>query len=43
MTRPPPPLGEGVVTRRMWAGIMFVGAAMATGVLLVLDASLPAG
>ena len=40
MTRPPRPRGEGVITRRMWAGIFFVGAIMAAGTLLVLDASL---
>ena len=43
MARPPRPRGEGVVTRRMWAGILFVGAVMAAGTLLVLDASLPGG
>ena len=43
MTRPPRPRGEGVITRRMWAGIIFVGAIMAAGTLLVLDASLPGG
>ena len=43
MTRPPRPRGEGVITRRMWAGIFFVGAVMAAGTLLVLDASLPGG
>jgi Ca2+-transporting ATPase len=43
MTRPPRPRGEGVITRAMWAGIFFVGAVMATGTLLVLDASLPGG
>jgi len=32
-----------VITRRMWAGIIFVGAIMAAGTLLVLDASLPGG
>ena len=35
--------GEGVITRRMWAGIFFVGAVMAAGTLFVLDASLPGG
>ena len=40
---PPRPRGEGVITRRMWAGIFFVGAVMAAGTLLVLDASLPGG
>jgi Ca2+-transporting ATPase len=43
MTQPPRPRGEGVITRRMWAGIFFVGAVMAMGTLLVLDASLPGG
>ena len=38
MRRPPRPRGEGVITRRMWMGIFFVGAIMATGTLLVLDA-----
>ena len=39
----PRPRGEGVVTRNMWVGIFFVGAIMAAGTLLVLDASLPGG
>lgn len=43
MTRPPRPRGEGVITRRMWRGIFLVGAVMAAGTLLVLDASLPGG
>jgi Ca2+-transporting ATPase len=43
MSRPPRPRGERVVTARMWAGIVFVGAVMAAGTLLVLDASLPGG
>ena len=43
MQRPPRPRSEGVVTRRMWAGIVFVGAIMAAGTLLLLDASLPGG
>jgi P-type Ca2+ transporter type 2C len=43
MDRPPRPREEGVITRRMWAGIFFVGAIMAAGTLLVLDASLPSG
>jgi Ca2+-transporting ATPase len=43
MTRRPRPRGEGVVTRRMWAGIFLVGVVMAAGTLLVLDASLPGG
>jgi Ca2+-transporting ATPase len=32
-----------MITRTMWAGIFFVGAIMAAGTLLVLDASLPGG
>jgi Ca2+-transporting ATPase len=43
MNEPPRPRGEGVITRRMWAGIIFVGAIMAAGTLLILDASLPGG
>lgn len=43
MDVPPRPRGEGVITRRMWAGIVFVGAIMAVGTLIVLDASLPGG
>jgi Ca2+-transporting ATPase len=43
MNRAPRPRSEGVITRQMWAGILFVGAIMATGTLLVLDASLPGG
>ena len=43
MRRPPRPRGEGVLTRPMWAGIVFVGAIMAIGTLGVLDASLPGG
>jgi Ca2+-transporting ATPase len=43
MRQPPRPRGEGVITRRMWAGIFFVGAVMAFGTLFVLDASLPGG
>jgi P-type Ca2+ transporter type 2C len=43
MTKPPRPRGEGVITRGMWAGIFYVGAIMAVGTLLVLDASLPGG
>src|SRR5690606_30508374 len=40
---PPRERGEGVLTGRMWRGIFFVGAIMAAGTLLVLDASLPGG
>jgi P-type Ca2+ transporter type 2C len=43
MTTPPRPRGEGVITRGMWSGIVEVGAIMAVGTLLVLDASLPGG
>jgi Ca2+-transporting ATPase len=43
MSEAPRPRGEGVITRGMWAGILFVGAIMAVGTLLVLDASLPGG
>ncbi|HEX6136958.1 MAG TPA: HAD-IC family P-type ATPase, partial [Casimicrobiaceae bacterium] len=43
MTKPPRPRREGVVTRRMWSGILQVGVAMAAGTLLVMDASLPGG
>ncbi len=43
MHQPPRPTGEGVVTGRMWRGIVFVGAIMAAGTLFVLDASLPGG
>ena len=43
MSRPPRPKGERVITGRMWAGIIFVGAVMAAGTLLVLDWSMPGG
>jgi Ca2+-transporting ATPase len=43
MTQPPRPRAEGVITRRMWSGIFFVGTVMAAGTLLVLDATLPGG
>jgi len=43
MNRSPRPQGSGVITRRMWSGIAFVGLVMAAGTLLVLDASLPGG
>jgi Ca2+-transporting ATPase len=43
MDQPPRPTGERVVTGRMWGGIVFVGAVMAAGTLLVLDAGLPGG
>jgi Ca2+-transporting ATPase len=43
MQQPPRPIGEGVLTARMWRGIAFVGVIMAAGTLFVLDASLPGG
>ena len=43
MLQPPRPRGEPVITSRMWRGIFVVGAIMAAGTLLVLDASLPGG
>jgi P-type Ca2+ transporter type 2C len=43
MREPPRPKNEGVITNRMWPGILFVGIVMAAGSLLVLDASLPGG
>ena len=43
MSRAPRPRAERVLTRRMWGGILFVGAVIAAGTLLVLDASLPGG
>jgi P-type Ca2+ transporter type 2C len=43
MTSQPRPQDEGIITRRMWFGIFFVGAVMATGTLLVLDAGMPGG
>jgi Ca2+-transporting ATPase len=43
MRQPPRPTGEGVLTRRMWSGIVFGGIVSAIGTLAVLDASLPGG
>ena len=43
MRRPPRPSEEGVITAQMWRGILFVGAVMAIGTLLILDASTPGG
>ena len=43
MTVPPRPRGEGVITRRMWFGILLVGLLSAAGTLFVLDWSLPGG
>jgi Ca2+-transporting ATPase len=43
MNQPPRPRAEGVITRKMWAGIFFVGIVMALGTLWVLDGALPGG
>ena len=43
MNEPPRRRSEGVITSGMWVGIFYVGAIMAVGTLLVLDASLPGG
>ena len=43
MRQPPRPAGEGIVTPRMWRGIIFVGVIMAVGTLFVLDAGMPGG
>jgi Ca2+-transporting ATPase len=43
MDVPPRDKREGVITKQMWFGIVFVGVVMAAGTLLVLDASLPGG
>jgi Ca2+-transporting ATPase len=43
MDRSPRPQGSGVITRRMWGGIAFVGLIMAAGTLFVLDYALPGG
>jgi P-type Ca2+ transporter type 2C len=43
MEHQPRPVGEGVLTPRMWRGIAFVGVVMAIATLFVLDASLPGG
>ena len=43
MGRPPRPRGEGVLTRRMWTGILLTGVVMAAGTLAVLDAAAPGG
>ena len=43
MEQPPRPVGEGVITPRMWRGIVLVGIIMAAGTLFVLDASMPGG
>jgi Ca2+-transporting ATPase len=43
METPPRPNTERVITPRMWRGVLLVGAVMAAGTLLVLDAALPGG
>ncbi len=43
MRKPPRLQNEGVIIHRMWLSIVFVGLVIATGTLLVLDASLPGG
>lgn len=43
MRQLPRPRDEGVITNRMWFGILFVGLISAAGTLLVLDWSLPGG
>jgi P-type Ca2+ transporter type 2C len=43
MEQPPRPVAEGVLTLRMWRGIVLIGIIMAVGTLFVLDASLPGG
>ncbi len=43
MEQPPRPVAEGVLTLRMWRGIVMIGIIMAVGTLFVLDASLPGG
>ncbi|HET7856600.1 MAG TPA: cation-translocating P-type ATPase [Gaiellaceae bacterium] len=43
MSRPPRRLTDRVIDARMWAGILWVGAAMAAVTLLALDLRLPGG
>lgn len=43
MRQLPRPRDEGVITNRMWFGILFVGSISAAGTLVVLDWSLPGG
>ncbi len=43
MALPPRARNEGVITRRMWFGILLVGLWSAAGTLFVLDWSLPGG
>ena len=42
MLHPPRPRDEGVITNRMWFGIIFVGSISAAGTLVVLDWAYPA-
>jgi P-type Ca2+ transporter type 2C len=43
MEKSPRPKGEGVITARMWRGIFFVAAIMASAALFIFDISLPGG
>jgi Ca2+-transporting ATPase len=43
MDKAPRPKSEGVITSRMWRGIFFVAAVMASGTLFIFDTSLPGG
>jgi Ca2+-transporting ATPase len=43
MQQPPRPHDEGVITSRMWRGIILIGVIMAAGTLFVLDAAMPGG
>ncbi len=43
MDQPPRPIGESVITPRMWRRIVLIGVVMAATTLLVLDRSLPGG
>ncbi len=43
MERPPRSRDEGVITGRMWRGILLVGVIMAVGTVGMLDAGLPGG
>src|SRR5262245_13534110 len=43
MRKPPRPIGESVITPRMWRGILLVGVVIAASTLFVLDADLPGG
>jgi Ca2+-transporting ATPase len=43
MDKAPRPKGEAVITSRMWRGMFFVAAVMASGTLFIFDTSLPGG